>query len=85
MGQIRVAARVGVEGHDEAVGESVVEAFRAVVGAVLHREQAGDFSDHAAHLGETIVDLFRSDLRVELEHAVVSDHGFKGFGFSQLS
>lgn len=45
MGQISVAASGGADGHDEAVGESVIEAFRAVIGAVLHREQAGDFAD----------------------------------------
>ena len=55
--EITVAVLRGVEGHDEAVGEAVVEAFVALVDAMLHGEQPGDLADHAAHLGEAGVDL----------------------------
>src|SRR6476620_1573853 len=75
MRQIGIAARAVVEGHDEAVREAVIEAFRAVVGTVLHREESWNPPDHRTHFREAFVDLVRSDLRVELEHAVVSDHG----------
>lgn len=74
VGKVGVAAGGGVEGHDEAVGEAVIEAFGAFVGAVFHVEEAGDLADHAFHLGEAIVDLGGGDAVFELEHAEVSDH-----------
>ncbi len=73
--EVFVAALGRVEGHDEAVREAVVEAFVALVDAVLHGEESGDLADHAPHLGEAAVDGSRSDLRFEDEGAVVVDHG----------
>jgi hypothetical protein len=57
MREIAITALRSVEGHDEAVGEAVVEAFVALVDAMLHGEQPRDLADHAAHLGEAGVDL----------------------------
>jgi len=73
--EVFVAALGRVEGHDEAVRETVVQAFVALVDAVLHGEEAGDLPNHAAHLGEAAVDGGRGDLRFEDESAVVVDHG----------
>ncbi len=73
--EVFVAALGRVEGHDETVREAVVQAFVALVDAVLHGEQPGDLADHAAHLGETAVDLGRGDALLEDEGSVVVDHG----------
>ena len=73
--EIAVAALRGIEGHDEPVREAVVEAFVALVDAVLHGEQSGDLADHAAHLGEAGVNLDRGDTLLEDESSVVVDHG----------
>jgi len=77
--EVFVAALGRVEGHDETVREAVVQAFVALVDAVLHGEEAGDLADHAAHLGEAMFDGGRSDLRFEDEGAVVVDHGRRGW------
>jgi Xaa-Pro aminopeptidase len=74
--QIFIAALGGVEAHDEAVSEAVVEAFIALIRAVFDAEKARDLTDHAREFAEAFVDLFFSDFREKLEYAVVSDHGF---------
>ena len=73
--EIAVSAQRGVEGHDEPVREAVVEAFVALVDAVLHGEQPGNLANHATHLGEALVDLGRGDALLEDESSVVVDHG----------
>ena len=49
------------KGYEEAMGEAIVEALGALVRAVLHLEQSGNFPDHSLHFGKTIVDLRVSD------------------------
>ena len=74
MRQIGVATLKGIEGHDETVGELFIEAFVALVGAVLNVKQAGDLADHTLQFDKAMVDLRGGDLWFELEYSEVSDH-----------
>ena len=80
MRQVGVAAFLGVKGHHETVSEAVVETLGALVGTVLHGQEAGDLADHAPHLGETAVDLGLGDALLEDESSVVVDHEIRGQG-----
>jgi hypothetical protein len=55
--------------------EAIVQAFIALVHAMLHGEEAGDLADHAAHLREAVIDGRWADALFENKCAVVKDHG----------
>ena len=84
MWQILITRLCTGERHDEAVRESVVQALTGVIGAVVEIKQAGNAPDHARHGGETLVDLFWSDVGFELEAAVMFDLGHSDGGVGGL-
>jgi len=78
--EVGVAALGRVKGHDETMREAVVQAFIALIHAMLHREEPGNLADHAAHLRETMIDGRRADALLENKCAVVEDHFTRGWG-----
>ncbi len=78
--EIGVAALRGIERHNEAVRESIIQTLGALVDTVLHGKQAGDLPDHATHLSEAHLNLGRGDALLEDKSSVVVDHGVRGQG-----
>ena len=67
MRQVSIAAFRAVEGHDEAVGEAFVEAFAALVRAVLETDDSENPALHAFECLEAFVDFRLRDLVLELK------------------
>lgn len=65
--QIHVPVRLAAEGHDPAVGESLGQAFRADVGAVLEAVDFLNLSLQRGKFGHHPLYLFRRRFRLELE------------------
>jgi len=75
MRKVFVAALGRIEGHDEAMREAVVQAFIALVHAMLHGQEARNLADHPAHLREAAINGGLRSAGFEDERSVVVDHG----------
>lgn len=73
MRQIGVPRLWTLKGHHEPVGESIVEALIALVGATQNLFKAWDLANHALECTEAIIDLLRGNLWLKLEDAEVFD------------
>lgn len=76
--EIGVPALRRIKGHDKAMRETIVEAFVTLVDAMLHGEESGDFTDHAAHFRKALVNGGWGDVLLEDKSAVMVNHSAEG-------
>jgi len=76
--EVGVAALRGIKGHDKPVRKAVIQAFIALIDAMLHGEEPRDLTDHATHLGKALFNSRRRDALLEGKCAVVEDHVMRG-------